>query len=220
RICLTGVIVLLFAVTVDGRVGDSSESSYCTETKECFLFDLVCAGKDYEVRFKISNTSTWVFLTATFFLFFNLRKKKEYFEFPKILLKNGLIFFLKIIDMTAPVIIKVNDSASMWQSSVYALSFLLPSNYQANPPKPTDPSVYFTDTPDMKVYVKSYGGYMMSVVARSQAQSLKTSLDNVQATYETEYYYNVGYNSPMKIMNRHNEAWYIVKGEPVCPKTE
>uniref|UniRef100_A0A671T1A8 Heme-binding protein 2-like n=1 Tax=Sinocyclocheilus anshuiensis TaxID=1608454 RepID=A0A671T1A8_9TELE len=195
RICLTGVIVLLFAVTVDGRVGDSSESSYCTETKECFLFDLVCAGKDYEVRFKIAVSPD---------------------EFPR----TSRFSNRAKIDMTAPVIIKVNDSASMWQSSVYALSFLLPSNYQANPPKPTDPSVYFTDTPDMKVYVKSYGGYMMSVVARSQAQSLKTSLDNVQATYETEYYYNVGYNSPMKIMNRHNEAWYIVKGEPVCPKTE
>uniref|UniRef100_A0A671SXV9 Heme-binding protein 2-like n=1 Tax=Sinocyclocheilus anshuiensis TaxID=1608454 RepID=A0A671SXV9_9TELE len=199
RICLTGVIVLLFAVTVDGRVGDSSESSYCTETKECFLFDLVCAGKDYEVRFKIDRK---IEITTEKQSYMDKRKPEQH------------------IDMTAPVIIKVNDSASMWQSSVYALSFLLPSNYQANPPKPTDPSVYFTDTPDMKVYVKSYGGYMMSVVARSQAQSLKTSLDNVQATYETEYYYNVGYNSPMKIMNRHNEAWYIVKGEPVCPKTE
>ncbi|XP_016318521.1 heme-binding protein 2-like [Sinocyclocheilus anshuiensis] len=197
-ICLTGVIVLLFAVTVDGRVGDSSESSYCTETKECFLFDLVCAGKDYE--FAVTSIS-----------FRCCEAIGTQSTAPNAGAK---------IDMTAPVIIKVNDSASMWQSSVYALSFLLPSNYQANPPKPTDPSVYFTDTPDMKVYVKSYGGYMMSVVARSQAQSLKTSLDNVQATYETEYYYNVGYNSPMKIMNRHNEAWYIVKGEPVCPKTE
>ncbi|RXN04404.1 repressor of yield of DENV -like protein [Labeo rohita] len=46
-----GVIVLLFAMTVDGRVGNSSsESSYCTETKECFLFDLVCEGDGYEVR--------------------------------------------------------------------------------------------------------------------------------------------------------------------------
>ncbi len=46
----------------------------------------------------------------------------------------------------------------------------------------------------MKVYVKSYGGWIISAVARSQAESLKTSLDNVQATYETEYRYDVGYN--------------------------
>lgn len=54
--------------------------------------------------------------------------------------------------------------------------------------------IYFTDTPDMNVYVRSYGGWMMSVVSKFQAQSLKTSLDNVQATYEKQYYYNVGFN--------------------------
>lgn len=54
--------------------------------------------------------------------------------------------------------------------------------------------VYFTDTLDMKVYVRSYGGWMMSVVSKSQAQSLKTSLDKVQAKYESEYRYDVGYN--------------------------
>lgn len=47
--------------------------------------------------------------------------------------------------MTAPVIIKVNDSASMWQSTNYVLSFLLPSSFQANPPKPTDSSVSLRD---------------------------------------------------------------------------
>uniref|UniRef100_A0A8C2FIA1 Heme-binding protein soul5 n=1 Tax=Cyprinus carpio TaxID=7962 RepID=A0A8C2FIA1_CYPCA len=112
------------------------------------------------------------------------------------------------IDMTAPVIIKVNDSASMWQSSVYVFSFPLLIDIFC--------AFYWIE----RVYVKSYGGWMMSAVAISQAQNLKTSLDNVQATHETEYYYNVGYNSPMKIMNRHNEAWYIVEGEPVCPKME
>lgn len=45
------------------------------------------------------------------------------------------------IDMTAPVIIKTKEDVSMLESSVYVLSFLLPSDYQANPPKPTDPSV-------------------------------------------------------------------------------
>ncbi|KTF92264.1 hypothetical protein cypCar_00021976 [Cyprinus carpio] len=102
--------------------------------------------------------------------------------------------------------------------SMFSASACPPTSRQST--QTTNPSVYFTNTPGMKVYVKSYGGWMMSAVAISQAQSLKTSLDNVQATHETEYYYNVGYNSPMKIMNRHNEAWYIVEGEPVCPKME
>ncbi|XP_026055715.1 heme-binding protein 2-like isoform X1 [Carassius auratus] len=188
-ICLTGVIVLLFTVTVNARVGFSSESSYCTETKECFLFDLVCAGKDYEVRHY--GAAKWVTTEAESY-FMEMATARAFRKLYKYI--TGENEAGAKIDMTAPVIVKVIESASKWQSSVYVLSFLLPSNYQASPPKPTDPSIYFTDTPDMKVYVKSYGGWMMSVVARSQAQSLKTSLDNVQATYETGYYYNVGYN--------------------------
>jgi len=46
----------------------------------------------------------------------------------------------------------------------------------------------------MKMYVRSYGGWMMSVVAKSQAKSLKTALDSLKATYDTDYYYNVGFD--------------------------
>lgn len=215
-ICLTGVIVLLLGLTVEGRIGDSkSESSYCTETKECLLFDLVCEGDGYEVRHY--DAAKWV-------------STEEQSYFTEVAISRAFKKLYKYItgeneagakiNMTAPVLIKVKEDVSIWDSSVYVLNFLLPSDFQANPPKPTDPSVYFTDTPDMNVYVKSYGGWMMSVVSKIKAQQLKKSLDKVQASYETEYHYDVGYNSPMKILNRHNEAWYIVKGEPVCPKTE
>lgn len=214
-ICLTGVTVLLFALAVDGRVGESTSDSFCTETKECLMYDLVCAGDDYEVRHY--DTAKWVTAEAESY-FMDIAIPRAFRKLFKYITGENVAGAK--IDMTAPVIIKVNESASIWQSSVYVLSFLLPSNYQANPPKPTDPSIYFTDTPDMKVYVRSYGGWMMSLVSKSQAQSLKTSLDTVQASYETKYYYNVGYDSPMKIVNRHNEVWYIATGEPVCPKSE
>ncbi|XP_065119216.1 heme-binding protein 2 [Paramisgurnus dabryanus] len=215
-ICLTGVIVLLLGLTVEGRIGDSkSESSYCTETKECLLFDLVCEGDGYEVRHY--DAAKWV-STEEQSHFMELAISRAFKKLYKYI--TGENEAGAKIDMTTPVLIKVKEDDSIWDSSVYVLNFLLPSDFQANPPKPTDPSVYFTDTPDMNVYVKSYGGWMMSVVSKIKAQQLKTSLDNVQASYETEYHYDVGYNSPMKILNRHNEEWYIVKGEPVCPKTE
>lgn len=37
----------VFVVVV---LSDSSESSFCTETKECLLYDSVCKGDDYEVN--------------------------------------------------------------------------------------------------------------------------------------------------------------------------
>lgn len=215
-ICLTGVIVLLLGLTVEGRIGDSkSESSYCTETKECLLFDLVCEGDGYEVRHY--DAAKWV-STEEQSYFMEVAISRAFKKLYKYI--TGENEAGAKINMTAPVLIKVKEDVSIWDSSVYVLNFLLPSDFQANPPKPTDPSVYFIDTPDMNVYVKSYGGWMMSVVSKIKAQQLKTSLDKVQASYETGYHYDVGYNSPMKILNRHNEAWYIVKGEPVCPKTE
>ncbi|XP_067277710.1 heme-binding protein 2-like isoform X2 [Pseudorasbora parva] len=213
RICLTGVTVLLFALAVDGRVGESTSDSFCSETKECLLYDLVCTGADYEVRHY--DAAKWVTAEAEsplmdIAIIQAFRKLFKYITGENVAGAK--------IDMTAPVIIKVSENASMWQSP--ALSFLLPSSYQDNPPKPTDSSIYFTETPDMNVYVRSYGGWMMSFVSRSQAGSLKTSLNKVQAKYEDKYFYNVGYDSPMKIRNRRNEAWYIATGEPVCPKSQ
>lgn len=52
------------------------------------------------------------------------------------------------INMTAPVLIKTKEDASLLESSVYVLSFLLPSDYQDNPPKPTNPSVSLIAIPD------------------------------------------------------------------------
>lgn len=45
------------------------------------------------------------------------------------------------IDMTAPVTVKIEEKKKMWASSVFTLSFLLPSDYQMTPPQPTDESV-------------------------------------------------------------------------------
>ncbi|KAA0705386.1 Heme-binding protein 2 [Triplophysa tibetana] len=215
-IYLTGVVVLVLGLTVEGRIGDSnSENSFCTETKECLLFDLVCKGDGYEVRHY--EGAKWVTTEAESY-FMEIAMSNAFGKLFKYI--TGENEAGAKIDMTAPVIIKSKEKKSMWESSVYVLSFLLPSDYQANPPKPKDSSVYFTETPDMKVYVKSYGGWMITGIPTLKAKQLKTSLNKVQASYESSYHYNVGYNSPMTMWNRHNEVWYIVKGEPVCPEME
>ncbi|TRY90276.1 hypothetical protein DNTS_005128 [Danionella cerebrum] len=212
RIWATGAIVVLFAATVTGRIG---EHSFCSETKECLLFDVVCAGSDYEVRHY--DAAKWV-TTEVESMFRDVAVTRAFRKLFKYI--TGENEAGAKIEMTAPVITKVKEGSNMWDTSVYVLSFLLPSDFQAQPPKPTDPSVYLTELPDMNVYVKSFGGWMISMVATRQTQSLKTALDKAQATYETDYHYEVGYNSPMKILNRHNEVWYIVKGQPVCPTGE
>ncbi|KPP65508.1 Heme-binding protein 2-like, partial [Scleropages formosus] len=134
--------------------------------------------------------------------------------------KLGLVICVYLtgvkMDMTAPVLVKVQENKKIWESSKYTLSFLLPSAFQESAPLPTDPKVYFTDMPDTRVYVRSYGGWMLSVTTKLNSEMLTRDLDKVNATYNKNFSYAVGYNSPKKILNRHNEVWYIVDGEPVC----
>ncbi|KAL0993586.1 hypothetical protein UPYG_G00110110 [Umbra pygmaea] len=209
---LAGFVVLLLFLTAEARVGNSSESTFCTETKECLLYDLVCKGDNYEVRHY--SSAKWVTTDEESYFM----DKAIYTAFMRLFKYiNGSNNADVNIDMTAPVIIKVNEMKNMWQQSVYTLSFLLPSEHQLNPPQPTDEKVYFTDMPDMNVYVRSYGGYILCLTAKFNSMALQKQLDKVQATYNKDYSYSVGYNSPMKILNRHNEVWYVVEGEPVCP---
>uniref|UniRef100_A0AAY5KV23 Heme-binding protein 1 n=1 Tax=Esox lucius TaxID=8010 RepID=A0AAY5KV23_ESOLU len=214
RVYFAGLIGLLLFLTAEARIGNSSESPFCTETKECLLYDLLCQTDDYEVRhydaakWVTTDEESYVFDKATYTAFMRL------FKYINGSNNDGVK-----IDMTAPVIIKVQEKKRIWQSAIYTLSFLLPSAYQNDPPQPTDNKVYFTDLPDMKVYARTYGGYMVSLTTAYNSMQLKKQLDRAQASYNTEYYYAVGYDSPMKIMNRHNEVWYIAEGEPVCPSS-
>ncbi|KAK3511812.1 hypothetical protein QTP70_024859 [Hemibagrus guttatus] len=214
--CLVVAFVLLFSFTTEARIGNSSEpTSYCTETKECLLFDLICKGEEYEVRHY--EAAKWV-TTEAESMFKDLAKMKAFRKLYNYI--TGENEAGAKIDMTAPVIIKVKEEVPLLEKSVYVLSFLLPSDYQKQPPQPNESTVYFTDMPDMKVYVKSFGGWMVSAVANKYSNDLKEALDKAEATYNTDYHYEVGYNSPMKLMNRHNEVWYEVKGSPVCPPAE
>ncbi|XP_018610144.1 heme-binding protein 2 [Scleropages formosus] len=209
---LTGLVLLvLAAAATEARVGSSNESSFCTETKECLLFDLVCKTSNYEVRHY--RPTKWVSTDEESY-FFESATSKAFWRLLKYI--TGANADGVKMDMTAPVLVKVQENKKIWESSKYTLSFLLPSAFQESAPLPTDPKVYFTDMPDTRVYVRSYGGWMLSVTTKLNSEMLTRDLDKVNATYNKNFSYAVGYNSPKKILNRHNEVWYIVDGEPVC----
>ncbi|XP_076122553.1 heme-binding protein 2-like [Alosa pseudoharengus] len=211
---VAGIVVLVFSLAVEARIGNSSESGLCTETKECLLYNLTCTGEEYEVRHY--ETTKWVSADGES-VFMEVAINRAFWKLFKYI--QGENDAGMKIDMTAPVVIKTKDSTSIWKSSAYTVSFLLPSTFQhsQSPPLPTDSSVYFGVMPDMKVYVKSYGGWLIGLTSRMKSRSLRESLDAVNASYTKGYHYDVGYDSPMKMTNRHNEVWYLVEGEPVCP---
>lgn len=60
--------------------------------------------------------------------------------------------------------------------------------------------VYFQTMPEMKVYVKSYGGWMMSLTDKINADRLTDQLDAVGAQYKQDHHYAVGYNRSEKAL--------------------
>lgn len=48
--------------------------------------------------------------------------------------------------------------------------------------------------PEMDVYVRSYGGWMLSVTSRLYAHMLTKELERVGASYNHSYHYGVGYD--------------------------
>ncbi|XP_044036994.1 heme-binding protein 2 [Siniperca chuatsi] len=209
-IYLSGLVGFLLVLTAEGRVGNSSQLQFCSETEQCLLFDLICETDQYEVRHY--DSVRWVSTNETsyFMEIAAMRAFRRLYEYITGANENG-----KKIQMTAPVVVKMSDK-KFWEMGVYTTSFLLPAEHQMNPPKPTNDKVYIHDMPDMKMYVRSYGGWMTSLSDKNKANSLSSALDSVGAKYKKGFHYAVGYNSPMTMFNRHNEVWFVAEDEPIC----
>ena len=57
------------------------------------------------------------------------------------------------VEMTAPVTTWVEPGAGPNCESSFTVSFYIPAEHQANPPKPTNPTVFIEDRPQFSAYV-------------------------------------------------------------------
>ncbi|XP_061736391.1 uncharacterized protein soul5l [Nerophis ophidion] len=210
-IFLSAVAVLALVVITEGSVGPSTNGSFCTESKECLQFEVVCRTDEYEVRHY--SPTRWVSTDAeAYFMGVGAAMAfRRLFQYITGANDAGVQ-----MDMTAPVLVKIPEETKMWEPAIYTLSFPMPAAYQRKPPAPTNDKLYFTEMPEMDVYVRSYGGWMLSVTSRLHAHLLTKELERVRASYNHSYHYGVGYDSPLKLLNRHNEVWYVAEGAPVC----
>ncbi|XP_075869272.1 uncharacterized protein soul5l [Nelusetta ayraudi] len=204
-------LLLLLLLGAEASVGPSTNSSFCTESKECVEYELVCKTDEYEVR-HYSHTR-WVSTDAeAYFMGVGAAMAfRRLFQYITGANEGGVQ-----MEMTAPVLVKIPEETKMWEPAVYTLNFPLPAAYQDEPPAPTSDKLYFTVMPEMDVYVRSYGGWMLSVTSRLYAHMLTKELERVGASYNHSYHYGVGYDSPLKLLNRHNEVWYVAEGPVVC----
>ncbi|XP_034043285.1 uncharacterized protein soul5l isoform X2 [Thalassophryne amazonica] len=205
------LVMMALVVSVDGSIGPSTNTSFCTESKECLEYELVCKTDEYEVR--RYTPTRWVSTDAeAYFMGVGAAMAfRRLFQYITGANEGGVQ-----MEMTAPVLVKIPEETKMWEPAIYTLNFPLPAAYQDKPPTPTSDKLYFTEMPEMDVYVRSYGGWMLSVTSRLHAHLLTKELQRVRASYNHTYHYGVGYDSPLKLLNRHNEVWYVAEGAPVC----
>merc|ERR1712094_34948 len=93
----------------------------------------------------------------------------------------------------------------------FVVSFFVPFADQANPTPGGDasPDVYIEDRAAMDtVYVDSYGGWSSESSVISNAQKLAEALKKAGKAFDDGEFYYAGYDSPFRILRRHNEVWF------------
>ncbi|XP_073483462.1 heme-binding protein 2 [Aquarana catesbeiana] len=115
------------------------------------------------------------------------------------------------VAMTAPVTTYVQPGEGPACESTITVSFYIPSEQQSDPPKPSESNVFITERPELTVYVRSFGGFTNAAKNQEQILQLSECLKRDGKAFDENVYYTAGYDSPFKLLNRHNEVWLLAK---------
>ncbi|KFV68810.1 Heme-binding protein 1 [Dryobates pubescens] len=88
------------------------------------------------------------------------------------------------------------------------VSLRIPSQFQDNPPCPSDESIKIEERKGMTIYSTQFGGYAKEVDYVSCAAKLRSALGS-EAAYHKDFYLCNGYDPPMKPYGRRNEVWFV-----------
>ena len=121
--------------------------------------------------------------------------------------------------MAAPVTARITPGAGPACEQDFVVSFFVPFADQANPTPGGDasPDVYIEDRAAMDtVYVASYGGWSSESSVISNAQKLAEALKKAGKAFDDGEFYYAGYDSPFRILRRHNEVWFRAAPGPAA----
>jgi hypothetical protein len=102
------------------------------------------------------------------------------------------------IAMTAPVVMEMSDSATMY--------FVMPKQYKKEDlPNPSSKNVRITEESSKTLAVISYGGFSSDKkIQKHQKELMKVLMKNNIKTQGAYMY--MGYNAPWDVINRRNEV--------------
>ncbi|KAB0399987.1 hypothetical protein E2I00_018851, partial [Balaenoptera physalus] len=118
------------------------------------------------------------------------------------------------IKMTAPVTSYVEPGSGPFSESTVTISLYIPSEWQSDPPRPSESDVFIEDRAEMTVFVRSFDGFSSAQKNQEQLLTLASILREEGKVFDEKVYYTAGYNSPFTLLDRRNEVWLIQKKEP------
>jgi len=102
------------------------------------------------------------------------------------------------IAMTAPVVMNMGDSASMY--------FVMPKSYdKAELPTPNSKNVQIVEVAEKTLAVITYGGFSSDEKIEKHRKQLEVILKKNKIQTKGAYMY-MGYNAPWDVINRKNEV--------------
>lgn len=111
------------------------------------------------------------------------------------------------IPMAVPVATKVVPlEGNMYNFTVF---FFVPFAYQANTPPPNDPEVFVTVLPALTAYADSFSGFESNEDLKDHTEKMKATLTAAGVQYVQDFSFTAEYDSPFKIIGRHNEVWLV-----------
>lgn len=119
------------------------------------------------------------------------------------------------IDMTAPVAVSTKLKEGNSSVLVIRMHFFVPPSQEKTIPEPTREDVNIVSYPAGCFYVHSFGGFVMSVGEKllQKQKELEESLKKAGKAYDKSDMVYAGYDSPFRLIFRHNEVWFKVKSE-------
>lgn len=199
------ILSVCVAVASSLAVQPSAAPAFC-HGLECPNFTVAHSYSGYELRHY--EKSVWVATNLTTMEFSDQDNSAMFFKLFHYISGNNTSHMK--IEMTAPVLLKVEHGPGPTCESFFYQHFMVPFEFQNNPPAPTDPDVYITELPPFDVYVKSFGGRPTFDDKMMMIENLVEEIGSPSA-FEERFYYFAGYDGPYTIHNRHNEVWLVAK---------
>ncbi|CAL8468672.1 g8212 [Coccomyxa elongata] len=199
------LLVILCAASTIASV-QSSKPWFCHDL-DCPEYTVVDKNDDYEVREYSKGKWASTHIDGYLYSASVVQGFKRLFDYI-----SGANEPEVKVEMTAPVVTKVEHGEGPFCKSNFTVSFFVPFADQDKTPKPSSKNVFIQSTPSATFFVSSYGGFGVDdITVSAKAADLAKKLQERGEKFQEGVFWTAGYDPPFRLQHRHNEIWILKK---------